>query len=443
MFDVIIIGGGLSGLAAAVQLSKDGAKVAIFEQSPRLGGRCYSYIDEKTGDVVDNGQHVLAGAYHNLLKYLDAIGTRHFLRYEPSLSLLFHHPLKGRAKFELSSLPKPFHIVIGMLKYKLLSFQDRQRLLKVGLVLSGWNNELEKRLSTMTVDEWLVDMHQSEEARKNLWHPIAISITNESPAKASALLLARSLRATFLGQKSDSAILIPTVGQSELYVNEAVNLLKKRGAKIFAGAEVEGIELLNGKVAGVRLKKHKLVKAKSIISTVPPYALRKIMPPSYKNEKPFSDLVRYEASPIISINLWFDSEFMDFDYIGLIGKNLQWVFNRRRLMNESKSGSYITAVISGAHKYIETSKEKLLDCAIAEIHDVFPNSRKAKLTSSIIIKEKRATFSATNIYERYRPGAETPIQNFYLAGDWTDTGLPATIEGAVVSGFHAAELISQ
>jgi squalene-associated FAD-dependent desaturase len=442
MFDVIIIGGGLSGLAAAVQLAKNGAKIALFEQAPRLGGRCYSYIDKKTGDVVDNGQHVLVGAYHNLLHYLDQIGTRQYLKNEPALSLLFHHPEKGRAKFEISSLPRPFHLISGMLKFKLLSFQDRQRLLKVGLELNGWNAKLENKLSTMTVDEWLISLHQSDEARKNLWHPITISIMNELPEKASALLFARALRSTFLRKKSDSAILLPIVGQTKLYASGAENILLNNGVKIFVNSEVDSVEIQNSRAVGILLRDGIIFKAKNIISTIPPHALRKIIPNRERNKKPFNDLEKFAVSPIISVNLWFDMEFMNVDYIGLIGNHLQWLFNRRRIMDEKKSTSYITGVISGAYKYIDIPKEKLLDSALRDIHAVFPDSRKAKLVSSIIIKEKRATFSATNSNEKYRPVPETSIGNFYLAGDWTDTGLPATIEGAVLSGFKAAKLIS-
>ncbi len=443
MFDVIIIGGGLSGLAAAVKLSLKGATVGIYEQAPRLGGRCYSYIDQKTADVVDNGQHVLLGGYHNLLKYLDLIGTRQFLKNEPTLSMIFNHPEKGRGKFEISSLPKPLHLTAGMLRFKLLSFRDRHRLLKVGLQLNEWNATLESKLRAMSVEQWLIDLKQSNEARECLWYPIAVSAMNEIPEKSSALLFARSLKAAFLGKKSDSAILIPTVGQSELYVYEAQKLVEKHYGKIYLNSEIESLEMRENKIDGVILKGGKVVRAKKVISTVMPQALKKLIPDPVRKEKPFSSLDQFETSPIVSINLWFDREFMDVDYIGLIDGRLQWIFNRRRLMNESNSTSYITSVISAAYKFIDRSKEELVKIALDDLHHVFPNSINAKLVHSVIIKEKRATISATNDVEYYRPSPITPIKNFYLAGDWIDTGLPATIEGAVMSGFGAAEMINK
>ena len=160
-----------------------------------------------------------------------------------------------------------------------------------------------------------------------------------------------------------------------------------------------------------------------------------------RNEKPFADLSKFESSPIVSLHLWFDRDFMNVDYVGSIGRTLQWVFNRRRIVGDSRSTGYISAVLSGAYAIVDEPKEKLILVALHELKDVFPAARQAKLIHSVVIKERRATFSATNEIEPFRPAPETQVRNFYLAGDWTNTGLPATIEGAVLSGFRAAELV--
>jgi uncharacterized protein with NAD-binding domain and iron-sulfur cluster len=264
---------------------------------------------------------------------LDLIGTKHLLKREPTLSMTFYHPIKGQGKFEIPSLPKPFHLTAGMLKFKLLSLKDRQRLLKVGMALNNWGVESEQRLRSMTIEEWLVGLKQSEEARKSLWYPIAVSVMNETPEKASALLFARALRAAFLGKKSDSAILIPQVGQSELYVQPAEELLAKHRAKIFSNTEVGSIEVDGGKVTGIYTIDGKHIRAGNIISTIPHYALQKIIPKYFNKEPPFIHLDKIKLSPIISFHLWFDNEFMEMDYLGLIDKNIQWIFNRRRIMN--------------------------------------------------------------------------------------------------------------
>ncbi|MBI1804400.1 MAG: FAD-dependent oxidoreductase [Ignavibacteria bacterium] len=441
-YDVIIIGGGLSGLAAAVELASRGASVALFEQSQRLGGRCYSYVDEKTGDVVDNGQHVLLGAYRNTLRYLSLIGTRNLLKEEGTLRLPLYHPEKGRAVFRILPFPKPLHLTAGALKFKLLSWYDRKKLLDVGLELMRWNPGLERKLSSLTITEWLEGLHQSDEARRCVWFPIAISVMNEVPERASALLFARSLKQAFLGKQSDSALLLPTVGQTELYVTGAEKFLQEREVKLFITAEVQAIEVMNASVGGIRVQGRGLVRAEKVIGTVPYYALEKILPREYLNVEPFAHLRHFDSSPIVSIHLWFDREFMEDEYIGLIDGTVQWLFNRHRMMNKKgKKTSYLSAVISGARGTVDLTKEELVRRAVNDIHAAYPNSGSAILVHSLVIKEKRATFSPTNEVEQLRPSAETSIEGLYLAGDWTATGLPATIEGAVLSGFRAAKLV--
>lgn len=438
--DVIVIGGGLSGLAAAIKLSLSGAKVVVLEQKSILGGRTYSFVDSKSGDEVDNGQHILVGAYHNTLEYLELIGTKHFLKRQSKPRLYFHHPQYGMHTFEISNLPKPFDITAAMLNYKILSFRDRNKLLKVGLELKLWNEKLERKLSQLSVEMWLNSLNQSDEAKECFWYPIVISVMNEIPGRASALLFARSLKNTFLGKKSDADVLIPTVGQTKLYVEEAVDLLKRNKSEVITNVKVKSILVSGGTAVGVNAGK--IIKGKYVISSVPHYNVAQLIPKSYLNHILFNELNLFETSPIVSINLWFDRKVMDIEFVGLINRNLQWVFNKRRIMGDnSKPENYISAVISGARDEVHLPKDKLVKMAVAELKAVFPESRNAQLENAIVIKEKRATYSATNEVESIRPNPETPIKNFYLAGDWTNTGLPATIEGAIQSGFVCAELV--
>jgi squalene-associated FAD-dependent desaturase len=441
--DVAVIGGGLSGLAAAVDLAGQGIDVALFEQSGKLGGRCFSFTDEKTGDVVDNGQHVLIGAYHHTLQYLETIGTRHYLQKEPRLRVPLHHPIKGLAVFDVPSLPKPFHLTAGMLKFNLLTFRDRQKLLNVGKVLQRQDGKMEKKLSAYSVDRWLRESGQTEEAIKCLWKPIAVSIMNEQPARASAMLFARSLRSAFLGKTSDMSILLSTVGQTELYVESAVKFLLQKNIRIRTSSEVRSVEVHGSKAVGIQMKNGERVNAHSVISAIPHYSLSKLLPEKFRHDHSFANLNNISSSPIVSIHLWYDKEFMGMKYIGLIDKHLQWLFNRRKIMGEQKATSYLSAVISGAHEYIDLPKTQIAKLAVDDIESVFPEARNASLIHSIVVKEKRATFSPTCEAVGLRPSIETPIENFYLAGDWVDTGLPATIEGAVMSGFNAARQIAR
>ena len=230
------------------------------------------------------------------------------------------------------------------------------------------------------------------------------------------------------------------MGQTELYVNEAENLLSKNKVKILKGIGVKQIKICEGRVTGVDADSIK--KSKYVISAVPYFKLQNILPQGITQKYPFSKLKLFTSAPIISINLWFDRAVMDIDFVGLVQKNLQWVFNKHRIMYETqKPDNYITAVISGAYKYIHLTKYELVSLAIKDLTEVFPKIKTAVLKHSLVIKEKRATFSASSEVEQYRPNHETPVENLFLAGDWTNTGLPATIEGAVQSGFECARLI--
>ncbi|MBI5476136.1 MAG: oleate hydratase [Ignavibacteriales bacterium] len=439
IYDVVIIGGGLSGLAAAVKLTESGKTIALIEQLPRLGGRCYSFVDKSTGDVVDNGQHLLVGAYHNLLEYLNLIGSRHLVSSKASSELLFFHPKKGSGKFSLSSLPKPLNLLKGLLNYKHLKFSERLELIKVGMVLIRLNESNAVELKSLTVYQWLDQLGQSDEAIKNFWNPVAVSIMNESTNVASAFLFARALKATFLGSRYDSAILTPVVGQSDLYSEPVLKFLEQNSAKIFLNYEVIGLEMGNDLVKKVNLKNGESLKARSTICAVPHYALSSILPVEIRAEKPFNNLDRIGTSSIVSINLWFEENFMKVDSIGLIDRKIHWIFNRRQIIPTNKKTGYISAVISAAQDYVNLTNDELVSIAMDDLKEVFPGSKNVKLIQSLVIREKRATFSASNVNESLRLNAETHIKNLFLAGDWTNTRLPATIEGAVLSGFKAAD----
>lgn len=442
--DVVVVGGGLSGLAVSTQLAIDGANVVMIEQANKLGGRAYSYVDKKTGDVVDNGQHVLVGAYHRTLQYLKNIGTRELLSLPENFHLHFHHPDNGFETFTFGSALFPINLAVAAFRFRILSLKDRRRFLKVGIQLRNWDEDLEQTLRRLTVAEWLQTMEQSNEAKRSFWYPIAISVMNESPEKASALLFARSLRSTFLGNASDAMILIPTVGQTKLYVDGAVRLFANHGSKVLLNSEAKSLTFHKNKATGVVLKNGKRIHAKSVICAVPHAALMRLLPETIRHIEPFDHLKKIHFSPIVSIHLWFDRPIMDRDFVGLIDRRIQWIFNRRKIMHQyGKPENHLSAIISGAYKYVDLPKEKLAKIAVDDIASVYPTARNAVLAHYVIIKEKRATFSPTNEVESFRPDQQSPIENLYLAGDWTNTGLPPTIEGAIMSGFRCAELVGK
>ena len=438
--DVVVIGGGLAGLSAAVRVSAAGGRVALFEQSQRLGGRCSSHRDARTGETVDNGQHVLLGSYRELLSYLGAIGSEGFLRSERSLSLPFHHPDDGLAVFRLPVLPAPFDLTAGVLRYRHLDAAQKAGLLRAGAWLRSWGRGKERELSALTVGRWLDTLGQDRRARECFWDPIAVSVMNELPERAAALPFARAMRRAFLERGADSRLLIPKVGQTELYVDGAVRFLDSRGSTVRRRTGVASVQTSRGSARGVVLRDGTKVAAGRVIAAVPPWALPGLLPGGAGMEEVAGAAQRAGWSPIVSVTLWFDRSFMEETMVGLIGRRVQWAFNRREILAEGGKGGSVACVISAAREEVEKAPAELAALAVSELRSVYPKARAAALVHSSVIKERRATHSPTPEAEAARPGAQTGVAGFYLAGDWTATGLPATIEGAVASGHLAAAL---
>ncbi|HEX9829534.1 MAG TPA: hydroxysqualene dehydroxylase HpnE [Bacteroidota bacterium] len=440
-YDVIIIGGGLSGLSAAVELSARGKKILLLEQRPFLGGRTYSFIDETTGDTVDNGQHLLMGCYHETRRYLKRIGSEHLATLQPNLHIDFLHPQRGKASLACPAIPSPLHVLTGLLRLQSLSFNDRLKLLRVGLELFLHSSTKEQRLQHLTVDEWLTSLGQTSVNKKYLWDIIAIGTLNDDPKTVSALLFFRVLRAAFAGTREDSSLLIPRVGLSELLVGPAVRFLKMHGAEIRTDCGVKEILTDGNSVQGVRCEDGSVVTARTYISALPYYALQPLF---HDPTLPLlSYLTKFESSPIVTIHLWLDRSVMEEDFVALLDLRVQWIFNKSGMFVQSsvKGRQYLSLVISGAAEYVAVEKDQLVALAMEDMRRVLSRAASATVVHSLVIKEKRATFSPTPDIEPLRPSAESGLSNFLLAGDWTNTGYPATIEGAVLSGKRAAALV--
>jgi len=434
---VVIVGGGLSGLAAAVDLVSRGIRVTLLEQKPALGGRAYSFRDNITGDMIDNGQHVLIAGYDRTMHFLETIGTRHLLRVQHSPSLMFHHPERGFREFRLPLLPVPFNLLIGILRCSLFSIPDRVRLLRAGLSLRSLQASDERILADQTIADWLRSERQSRECTRSFWEPLAVSMMNEGIEKASALIFVRALQKAFLGGSRNAALALPSVGLSQLYVDGAKQFIALRGGEIRCNADVVQVTAENDVASSVWLRDNFVILADAVILAVPQYKLVAILPPQLKEE--FSKLTTIDVAPIVSIHLWFNQEFMQHESVGLIGRRIQWLFNRRQINHEQGNGAHVSAVISGAYNFVDKTKDELVKIAVEDMRSVYPNLREEPL-HAIVIREKSATYSSCPVTEPLRPPANTEIQNLFLAGDWTATGYPATIEGAVLSGERGAML---
>lgn len=437
---VVIVGGGLSGLAVGVELVSRGLNVTILEQKPALGGRAYSFKDGVTGDTIDNGQHVLIAGYEHTMHFLETIGTRDLLHVQSSPTLQFHHPQRGFQELRLPLLPVPLNFLAGILRCSLFSLPDRLRLLRAGFSLRKLNPAHEQRLSHQTIEEWLKEVGQSDECIRSFWEPLAISIMNERIRKASAIVFVRALRQAFLGGPRHAALAIPSVGLSQLFVDGAKQFITLRGGEIRCNTDVVGVVMENDVVRGVKVRNSTALNCDAVILAVPHHKLLTILPDQLKEK--YQHLEKIDSAPIVSIHLWFGKEFMEHESVGLIGRRVQWLFNRRIINKEKGKGGHVSAVTSGAHDFVDLSKDELVKITMDDIRSAYGGIDEEPW-HAVVIREKSATYASSPEVESLRPASETAVPNLFLAGDWTATGYPATIEGAIISAERAVQLAGE
>lgn len=439
---VLIIGGGFAGLAAAVELTAAGRRVLLLERRAFLGGRAYSLTDPTTGDVVDNGQHLMMGCYHHTLKFLADIGATHKLKFQEHPRVDFLHETEGHARFQCPALPAPLHLLAGLAKLPSLGWQDRLRALLLGLEMRALNGN-RARLADLTVREWLTETGQTARMQQRFWDLVALATLNEQPERASADMFAEVIERAFMRTKRDSTMVISRVGLSDLYTTDAMRFMTERGGEVRLNATVERIEFANGRAAGVTLRSGEQFAADYIVSAVPYFALRRMLDhQTVAGRDEFSRLAEFQSAPIVSINLWYDEPVTELEFVGLLDARIEWVFNKNAIAGDATARrQHLALVISGAHAVAAWPKEKLVALAVQEMHRFFPAARRQQPVHSFVVREQDATLSHTVGLTRLRPPQRTSFPNFFLAGDWTATGLPATIEGAVWSGQECARLI--
>ncbi len=439
MKKVIVVGGGLSGLAAAVKLSSAGYNVQILEQSASPGGRTYSFREKQSGDILDNGQHLLLDCYTHTLKYVSLIGTQKYIHIEPELKLMFVHPEWGSAHVHVSrKLPPRPALIAGLSGYSFLSFRDRIKLLNIGRRLFNADEKYMQKISGLTVEEWLREMKQSERLKKCFWYPLAIAIMNESLDLASAEVFVRTMKIGVFDAKGPSNILTPLRGLSDVFVYPAVTCISENGGRIDCNNRVIELQYDGNVVKGVLLQGGTEVTGDAFILTGQPVHMHSLFETAGLH---FQNNASYV--PIITCNIWFDKDIDIPSRAGMIDTKFHWVFKKDPSFADSDGHGYVSLVMSGAREHVGMDGEELMKLALDELRSCFPSLRDANVKYYRIIKERRATVSITPDIQKKRPGNKTRFDNLLIAGDWTQTHLPATIEGAIMSGFKAAECVME
>ena len=341
--DVVVVGGGVSGLAAAVDLASHDLSVLLVEQKQRCGGRTYSFVDKETGDEADNGQHLMMGCYHSTLTFLSTIGTLSAVKIQKKLSVSFRDEQGGVFRLQSAPLPGAIGVLAGLLRLRSLSVLQRLSLLRVGAAVLFANPDKDERLRSITVTQWLDELHQSEASRKYLWNIIAIGTLNEYPDVASAALFAKVLQSAFLGSAADSAMVIPTKGLSGILVDGAVEYLEDHQSSVLLNTSVDRLLTKGDIVSGIALNSGVTMNPRAVISAVPFFDLPGMLTGEQLTMLPMmSTLDRFVPSPIVSIHLWFDRHFMKEEFVALLDSPIHWVFNKSRIFGGLTMGSSIS-----------------------------------------------------------------------------------------------------
>jgi hydroxysqualene dehydroxylase len=442
--DVVVVGAGFAGLSAASMLAEAGARVLVLEARPQLGGRATAFVDRETGELVDNGQHVLFGCYRATFEFLRRIGADHNVQRQRSLELACYDAAGRRAVLKCPPLPAPLHLLAGILDWDPIPFQERLAAIRLVLPILRARRQLRENgtvsvtPAVQTVHDWLAHHGQGRVLTAWLWEPLAVAALNQSPHRAGAAAFVRVLAEMFSTDPSAAAIALPTRPLHQMYAEPARDYVAARGGEVRTSA-LARVVVEDGKVTGVDVRGAR-VAARTVLSTVPWHSIANLFarqPPAALAGM-LADAAGMEAVPIVTVNLWYDREVMSDVFAGLPGRTLQWVFDKRLAFGGT--ASHLSLVSSGATEMAARSNGELTALAATEVGQALPGARGARLVRATVIREKRATFSLAP-GQPPRPGPRTDVDGLFLAGDWTDTGLPATIEGAVVSGHAAARAI--
>ncbi len=440
-FDVVIVGAGFAGLSAGAALAERNARVLVLEARPRLGGRATAFPDRVTGELVDNGQHVLFGCYRDTFAFLRRIGAEDHVRLQPSLEVPFVAPGGRLTRLRCPDLPSPLHLLAGVLEWEALPLRDRLSVLRIAGPLMR-TPRTSGTPGTETVRDWLIRHGQGQAIRNWLWEPLAIAALNQAPEQAAAEPFVRVLSEMFSGGARGAAIGLPVRPLDRMYAEPAREYIERRGGevRINAPAAVASLSRDAARVEAVEVRGERMT-AGAFVCAVPWFAMAELfarVPAPAALAKTLDAARRTPALPIVTVNLWYDRPVMEEPFVGLADSELHWIFDKRVALGGN--ASHLSIVTSAAHTLAPLGNDELIARAAAHVRDTLPEAARARLVRGVVVRERRATFSVAPGVPA-RPPVETGLDNLFIASDWIDTGLPGTIESAVRAGHQAAAAI--
>ena len=436
----VIVGGGVAGIAAAVRLAEHGVPVTLVETRQRLGGRATSFVDPTTGDVVDNCQHVLMRCCTSLLDLYRRLGVADRIEWHRRLYFADRH---GRIDaFESDDLPAPLQFTSSLLRMKTLTWAEKTAIAR-GMLAILQLGEDANALGHVSFADWLREEGQPQSAIERFWAVVVVSACNEQPENVAAKYALQVFREGFLASEHAYEMGVPGVPLVQLY-DAAETRIARAGGRVITSASAERFEFDGHAVAALRLSSGEAIAGDAFVSAVPFDRLAKLSSElMVASDARLRSLMELRVSPIIGVHLYLrrgdGAAAMKLPHLVLMDSPLQWVFNKGRIAEGKHAGAWhLHGVISGAHAWVDRSADEIAAMAVAELRKAAPEAVEARLEHHRVVKEKRATFSVQPGVDRLRPPARGAIANLLLAGDWTDTGWPATMEGAARSGYAAA-----
>jgi len=432
MARVLIIGGGPAGISAACRLAQAGIETVLIERTPRLGGRAASFRYSRMDEEIDYGVHILMRVCTEAIALLELIGAGDAVRFQPRLHVPMRHP-GGRGAVYSTPLPGPLHLLPSLLTYAPLAWGERVRAALAGIALLVRAPREEE-----TFGEWLAHHRQSRRAVARLWTPVAVAALNALPdavsARAAWFVLSNGF---FRAHGADMGLFTQPLSQ---VFGSAVRFLEDRGGRVIRGRGAEEILIAGGRATGVRLADGEVIEGDGVILAVSPDRVSSLVPADLRTDPSFAWLSRLRFSPIVNVHLWFDRAVMDEEFVIGVDSPVQAVFDVTRIQGGA-GPRHIAISQSAASELMPLRDDEIVSRIVAALGALLPQVKHARLLDSLVVRHPRATFVPAPGTEALRPPSRTPISGLYLAGDYTSTGWPATIEGAVRSGRLAVQAL--
>ena len=435
---IVIIGGGLAGMAAAAALAPHGHRVTLLESRPRLGGRASSFIDQATGTTIDNCQHVNLGCCTNFQYFCQTTGISDGLRTEPCITFIGPHQRSHTLR--ASPLPAPLHLLPSFARLSYLTWHDKWRL-AWGLRALAHRRQA---ASNELLSDWLKRHRQTPRAIERVWQVVLVSALAESLERITVKDARKVFVDAFLANRQGWELQIPTAPLDTLYTQRVGDWLRREGVDVRLSAGVSRIIMSGDRAGGVELRDGRTVMADEIILAVPSFGVAALLPPHVAEHPAIRGLDRLEWAPISSVHLWFDRSIMPLPHATFVDRLTQWVFARGPVLRpDGTTAEYYQVVISASRGLAGREQADIIRDVVRELIEVWPAAASAALVSARVVTEHKACLSMLPGNDALRPGPQSPIENVSFAGDWTATGWPSTMEGAVRSGYLAAENVSR